>query len=301
MTGAPAESDARHPSISVVIPAHNHAGFLPEAVASALGQGTCVGEVVVVDDGSTDSTPTVLAGMTDPRIRSLRLAGEGPSAARNAGWRASRGDWVFFLDADDAVAPGALERLLRAGVGDGGRVLPYGFAEVFSQDFAGEPAFTSHLSRRSGSLLRDIAVNFQTTLFVALFPRACLEGTGGYDPAVRYGEDFDFALRVARRWAFRFADIPVYRIRMHGANRHRSFPSAACDEYCATARRVLGGGWSLRERVLARRAVAHWLWVSAHGWEVTGDRVRARATYRRALGAWPLHRGALAGWRRTRG
>ena len=121
MTGAPAGSAVCHPSISVVIPSHNHAGFLPEAVASALGQGTCVGEVVVVDDGSTDSTPAVVAAMTDPRIRSLRLGGEGPSAARNAGWRASRSDWVFFLDADDvmtneevfamASAPEAKDRL----------------------------------------------------------------------------------------------------------------------------------------------------------------------------------------------
>ncbi len=287
-------------SISVVIPSHNHGKFLVEAVASVRAQGTVVREMVVVDDGSTDGTAAVLEALKGPDLRSMRLEGVGPSAARNAGWRAAQGEWVFFLDADDTIAPEALARLLEGAKAAGDRAMPYGYAEVYAEHFDQAPAFVSHLSRRSGSLVRDIAVNFQTTMFVVLFRKTCLEAVGGFDPGVSYGEDFDFALRLVRRNQFVWVDVPVYRIRMHGNNRHRGFGESARDEYCRSARRAFAGSWDPRDWMWSRRAQAHWLWVFAVACRKRGDEAGAREGFRAALKVWPLHRPSWAGFKGLR-
>ena len=98
------------PFFSVVIPTYNRSDFLKSAVASVLSQ-TCIDfELLIVDDGSTDKTPSLVAGYQDARIVYVPQSHQGVSAARNAGIRASRGPWIAFLDSDDCFAPDKLTR-----------------------------------------------------------------------------------------------------------------------------------------------------------------------------------------------
>jgi glycosyltransferase involved in cell wall biosynthesis len=89
---------------SVIIPTYNRAHCVGEAIESALAQTLPPHEVIVVDDGSTDETPAVLAAFGD-RIRAIRQTNAGVSAARNAGIAAARGDWIGLLDSDDVWLP----------------------------------------------------------------------------------------------------------------------------------------------------------------------------------------------------
>jgi glycosyltransferase involved in cell wall biosynthesis len=90
--------------ISVVIPAYNAGQFIDRAIQSVLAQTRCADEIIVIDDGSRDNTAEVVGQFAD-KVKLIRQANAGVSAARNAGIRAATGDWVTFLDADDQWLP----------------------------------------------------------------------------------------------------------------------------------------------------------------------------------------------------
>ncbi len=96
----------------MVIPCYNYGRYLRNAVHSALGQSHPPCEVIVVDDGSTDGTPEVLARL-GARVHALRKENGGHASAMNAGCRQAQGDVVFLLDADDELLPQAIETVLR--------------------------------------------------------------------------------------------------------------------------------------------------------------------------------------------
>ena len=100
--------------ISVIIPCYNNAPYLEKSIGSVLDQqGSFTLEAVVIDDGSTDETPEILARFQgDPRVVLHRQENMGHSGARNTGLSLCRGEYILFHDSDDTMCPGALEALL---------------------------------------------------------------------------------------------------------------------------------------------------------------------------------------------
>jgi teichuronic acid biosynthesis glycosyltransferase TuaG len=97
-------------TVSIIMPAYNAAFYIGEAIDSAFSQSGVYWELIIVDDGSTDETPALLAQIDDPRVKVRRQANTGVSAARNAALDVASGEFVTFLDADDLLPADALKR-----------------------------------------------------------------------------------------------------------------------------------------------------------------------------------------------
>ena len=95
--------------ISVVIPLYNKEASIAQSLKSVLSQEYDDFEVVIVDDGSTDGSVSIVEAMNNPRIRLIKQENGGPSKARNTGVKNAKGEWILFLDADDEMLPGAFE------------------------------------------------------------------------------------------------------------------------------------------------------------------------------------------------
>lgn len=99
--------------VSVIIPLFNKAPFVGRALSSVLAQSFSDFEVIVVDDGSTDSGAEIVEALAEPRVRIIRQTNAGPGAARNRGLSEAQGEFVAFLDADDEWLPEYLEDSLK--------------------------------------------------------------------------------------------------------------------------------------------------------------------------------------------
>lgn len=186
------------PTVTVVIPTYNLASLLPEAIASVRAQQWPNLEIIVVDDGSTDDTESVLGGLArDGDLLLLQQENAGAAAARNLGIAEARGEWIAFLDADDFWLPGklttqfeALEKRPNAAFSytDVTLRLSSGEENDLQCGTAGRPLLTQLLG---GNL-------FATPTVVVR--RDCLHEVGLFDARLRTGEDWDMWLRLAARF-----------------------------------------------------------------------------------------------------
>lgn len=212
-----------HPvkTISVIIPAFNYARYLRDAIDSVLAQTYPALEVIVVDDGSTDDTPAVLAAYGD-RIRVIRQQNQGVSAARNSGIAAARGEYVAFLDADDLWQPAKLEAQMARFDADPSLGLVHCGAESF--DGKGQ---TIHFWRegKQGRVAIDI-LRLEPVIAAPgsniAVPKRVAEEIGGFDTRMTGSEDWDFYYRVAERYAIGFTPEALVRYRIHANGAHHN-------------------------------------------------------------------------------
>jgi hypothetical protein len=206
------------PRVSVVIPTYNRQKLVQEAIASVLRQTYADYEVIVVDDGSTDDTGLVLNQLYGPTIRYFYQDNQGESAARNLGIGRARGEYVAFLDSDDLWHPKKLEHQVDAFElsKDAGmistqaywinyeglrlRLLPHG------HDLPGSTISWEDL------VLDNVVAGGGST---AMVRRDKLERIGGFDSQIRFGEEWDLWLRLARHVAIRQIPAPLAYSRRH--------------------------------------------------------------------------------------
>jgi glycosyltransferase involved in cell wall biosynthesis len=105
---------SKEPLVSILIPAHNAEHWVGDAIDSALAQTWRRKELIVVDDGSTDSTLRVVRARFSRGVRIIAQGNDGAAAARNVAFAASQGDYIQWLDADDLLAPDKVEAQLKA-------------------------------------------------------------------------------------------------------------------------------------------------------------------------------------------
>jgi glycosyltransferase involved in cell wall biosynthesis len=205
------------PLVSVVVPAYNVARYIAQALSSAMAQTFGRYEVIVVNDGSPDSTAleAVLSPFRD-QIVYVKQQNQGVSAARNHAIRRARGEYVAFLDADDEWLPHYLEdQLARAAANPHVSIL-YGDAEIFG-DVAQAGRRFMELSPSRGEVdFRSLVTQRCTVMTSAMVRRSVFARVGPLDERLRSSEDFDFWLRAAHhgmRFAYTRRVLSRYRRR----------------------------------------------------------------------------------------
>jgi glycosyltransferase involved in cell wall biosynthesis len=177
--------------VSVVIPTYNAARYLPRALASVLSQTSQPGEILVVDDGSTDDTRNAVAGFA-PRVTYVWQGNSGVSAARNYGVKRANGKWIAFLDADDAWHPNKLELQMRSLRQQPGAVLAYSDYTVVSENGSNLDVIVC----RPESLLPAVRYRCPFPPSVVVVKRETFLSAGGFAENLLGPEDWDFWVRL---------------------------------------------------------------------------------------------------------
>jgi len=191
--------------ISVIIPVYNVEPYLTICLDSVLNQTHINLEVLVVDDGSTDNSGVICDEISkkDDRVHVLHKAKGGVSSARNAGLDAARGDWIAFVDADDRIEPDMYEKLLKAALDSGSRLVGSGYTQYYSGGNRvkmtcpklGGPVTTADI------LEYYVCENDFVRVWSLLYSRDVLESdTGGdkirFEPELLRCEDTPFVVKV---------------------------------------------------------------------------------------------------------
>lgn len=213
------------PAVSVITPAWNAAGFIGATIESVLAQTFTDWELVIVDDGSTDATASIVNAYADrdPRVRLLQQKNAGPSAARNHAMRQARGAFFAFLDSDDRWQPTFLRAQLDvfAAHPDTGLVTTNGVFD--GGPFDGRP-MKPPVPGYPVVPLTEIVGDETAVFIMTVFRRDVFDTVGGFDETQWTSEDYDFWLRAAiAGFVFRRNAQPlgIYRVRGDSLSRNR--------------------------------------------------------------------------------
>jgi glycosyltransferase involved in cell wall biosynthesis len=207
----------RPPAVSVIIPTYNCARYLPEAIDSVLAQTYRDFEIIVVDDGSTDSTQEVLAPYGD-QIRVIRQANAGRGAARNAGILAAQGEYIAFLDADDLWLPQKLERQMPL-FGERPQIA-WAYCDYRWFDERGVEERTVFQKRSlthppEGRMLLPLMRSEPTWTSTIVVRAVCFREVGLFDDSFTVAQDSDMWLRLACRFEAACTNEPLALRRRH--------------------------------------------------------------------------------------
>lgn len=279
------------PGISVVMAAKNYARFLPAAVESVRAQTVPDWELLIVDDGSSDHTPdAVRPFLGDSRVRYFRADRLGQSRAKNLGIGLSRGEFVAFLDADDAWLPTKLEKQLAVC-----RAQPevgVVFCRRSLMDETGKPlAALRPAAPPRGRVLGEMFVQNFVCFSSAVVRRAVFEHVGRFDPQWDLAIDYDLWLRVAMRYRFDCVDEELVRYRTGHGNLSKKLSDRVATAFSIMHRAESRYGVAAEVGAVVR-ATAHASTCRTIGYVMrSSEPATAARWYRRAL-RWPHDRRA---------
>ena len=205
------------PAVSIIMPAYNVAPYIGDAVRSALAQTFTDFELIVVDDGSKDTTAEVVTELarTDPRVRLVQQPNRGLAGARNTALRAARGEFFALLDSDDVWEPEFLQAQLAILNAHADVDIVTGNGWYLGGPHHGQSA-RPYPDPRPDPTLASIIGDEWSVFIMSVFRRRVYTAIGAFDEEMRSNEDYDFWLRAAVA-GFTFARNPRplghYRVR----------------------------------------------------------------------------------------
>jgi glycosyltransferase involved in cell wall biosynthesis len=221
--------------VSVIISSYNYGRFIADAIHSLKAQTFSDFECIIVDNGSTDDTADVVRRVSDDRFTYILQENLGVSAGRNAGLKVAKGEYVMFLDADDALMPGKLKATSDFLDQNPGTDLVYtdmryfrdGSPDVHFLSYDCQPGGRSWMPGVSGSGGTVIGALVESNIMVVCAPllrMSVIYECGGFDEALLVNEDWELWLRIALAGkTFQFISAPgtLALVRVHASSLSR--------------------------------------------------------------------------------
>ena len=203
-------SNSATPLVSIVVPAYNHAKYLPEAIESILAQDYKNVELIVLDDGSTDNTPEVLKNYAG-KFYFESHKNMGQANTLNKGWRMAKGEILAYLSADDVLYPQAVSECVDSLQNNKGAVLSYPDFDLIDPQ--------SRVVRKV--IAPEYSYRVMLTQFLcapgpgAFFKRSAYEKAGEWDPQLRHSPDYEYWLRLGLHGNFVHVNENLAAFRVH--------------------------------------------------------------------------------------
>jgi len=222
-------SSSKLPKISVVIPAYNSENTISYTIQSVLNQTFKDLELIVINDGSQDSTLEIITQIADSRIQVFSYPNAGGNVSRNRGLNHAIGEFVSFLDADDLWTPDKLESQLKALQENATAKVAYSWTDYINEN--SEVVLSGTHFTANGDIFEKLLVtNFLENGSNPLIYREALVELGGFDESLNAAQDWDMWLRLACKFDFvcvASAQI-LYRISANSVSSNLDRQEKAC-------------------------------------------------------------------------
>lgn len=214
-TEPPVDVAADAPVVSVVVPVYNGAATIADTIRSVLQQTLASFELIIIDDGSTDRTLEIVAGLPDPRVNVHSFENKGLAASRNRGIRISAAELVAFVDADDLWAADKLQRQVEALHANAEAGWAYSWTDMIDE----HNRFLNHGSHvhYEGDVFKRLLVqDFLDNGSNPTVRKSVFDRVGFFDETLTAAEDWDMWLRIAPEYPV--ICVPAVQIyyRVHG-------------------------------------------------------------------------------------
>jgi glycosyltransferase involved in cell wall biosynthesis len=195
--------------ISVIIPVYNAEKTIQVTLESVLQQTFPDFELIIINDGSTDKTDSILRQYTDPRLSIYTNSRQGAAVSRNQGFQHSSGEYIAFLDGDDLWTVDKLEAQLKALKEHPEATVAYSWTDYI--DEAGNKLYSGSYLAVNGEIYSKLLVrNFLENGSNPMIKRQAFIEVGGFDESLEGGQDWDLYLRLAAK--YKFIAVPQVQI-----------------------------------------------------------------------------------------
>lgn len=209
-------------TISVIVPLYNKERFIERALSSIISQTLQPNEIIVIDDGSTDGSASVVERLNNPLIRLIRQSNGGPASARNRGIAEAKGSMIAFLDADDEWHPTWLEKGMSV-YREASQTTPVGLVTMYlnRQKHQSAPPITPPSTPWSwiDSFCAECRDTYPVSSSSVIIPAHILNDIGQFNTTVKLKEDVDLWIRIGLKY-------PILRVNQILATIHDDDPSS---------------------------------------------------------------------------